>query len=142
MGYTERFSEQAALLGTIYCAASTGEKNTGYLSLENYNRAVVIIHPVNMNSQTIDVDLEQGTDTSGTSAKTFNSGGKDITIAAADTKPSVIEIRTEELDVDGGFDCINVEATPSGSCTFVVELWGLEPRYKPVSTTNLDSVTD
>jgi hypothetical protein len=55
----------------------------------------------------------------------------------------VIEIRTDELDIAGGDDCINLEMTPAGaSSIFGAQIWGLEPRYAPVATTNLDSVTD
>jgi hypothetical protein len=141
MSYTERFSEHAELLGTIY-GTGAGETNTGYKSLGNFARAVVIIHPVSLGGNALDVDIEQAKTTGGAGAKSFDSGSKDIAVASTDTKPSVIEIRAEELDIDGKFDCINVEITPAGAAYYVAELWGLEARHKPVSTTNLDSVTD
>lgn len=142
--YTARFSEVAALLGRINPASYSTEQNTGYVSLANYHRAVIIIH-AGVLGQNVDIDIEQGTDTSGSGAKALAATAKDINLAATtdNNTVSVIEVRAEELDVANGYDCINVEATPaSSSAIFCVEIWGLEPRYAPVSTAALDSVTD
>lgn len=144
--YTERFSEAWQLIDVLYgdAVAANTESNTGYNSCRDFARVVIIIHPVDVNDA-LDVDVEQGTDTSGTSAKTFDSGGKDITVATADTAPSIIEIRPEEFDIANGFDCLNVEVTTANTGgsgnEFVVAIWGA-PQYPPASTTNLDSVTD
>jgi hypothetical protein len=138
--YTERFSEVWSLLGTITGNNDAAENNTGYISLANYHRVVVMVVPISLGSD-LDVDLEQGTTTAGAGAKTVDSGGKDITVASTDTAPSLIELRTEEMDVTGGFDCLNVEATPTVASYYWVGVWGM-PRFSPVSTTNLDSVTD
>jgi hypothetical protein len=141
--YTERFSEVWSLLADIDPASYNTEQNTGYVCLDRYHRAVVIIH-TGVISGNLDVDLEQGTDTSGSGGKTLDSGGKDITLTATtdNNTVSVIEIRTAELDVSGRFDCINVEVTPGAAGIFGVQIWGGVPRYAPVSTSNLDSVTD
>jgi len=142
--YTERFSEMAAYLGGINPASYTSEQNSGYLSLENYHRAVIIIH-AGVLGQNVDVDVEEGTDTSGTGVQTFDAGGKDITLTATtdNNTVSVIEIRTEECDVPNGYSCINLEMTPAGaSAIFGAQVWGFVSRYKPVPTTTLDSVTD
>lgn len=142
--YTERFSEGAALLGSINPASYNSEQNTGYVSFANYARGVVIIH-AGVLGQNVDVDIEQATDTSGTSAKAFDSNGKDITLTATtdNNTVSVIEINADEFDVANSFLTLNVEATPAGSSSiFGVQIWGTVPRFKPVATTNLDSVTD
>ena len=141
--YTARFSEQAAYLGGINPASYNSEQNTGYVSLANYHRAAVIIHAGVLGGN-VNIDLEQGTDTSGTGAKTLDSGGKDVDLVATtdNNTVSVVEIRTDELDVANAFDCINVEVTPASAGIISVQIWGLEARYKPVSTSNLDSVTD
>ena len=146
MSYTERFSEQWECIDVLYgdAVAANTESDTGYNSLANFHRVAIIIHPVDINDN-LDVDIEQAINTAGGSAKTFHAGDHDITVATTDTKPSVIEIQTEELDVDGGFDCLNVEVTTANTGgngnDFAVEIWGL-PRFGPASTTNLDSVTD
>jgi len=146
MTYTERFSEVWELLDTVYGLAvpAASEANTGFLHVADYIRIVVIIHPMDINDA-LDIDLEQATTFAAGDAKALNANGKDTTIATADTKPTVIEIRPDEFDVTGGFDWLNVEITPAntgGDCNdYVVEVWG-EPVYKPADTTNLDSVVD
>jgi hypothetical protein len=141
--YTNRFSEDWALLATIDPASYTTEQNTGYVSLMNYHRAVVIIH-AGVLSGDVDIDLEQGTTTAGAGAKTLDSGNKDITLTATtdNNTVSIIEIRTEETDVGNGFDCINVEVTPAAAGILGVTLWGGVTRFAPVPTTNVDSITD
>lgn len=140
---TERFSEVVSLLGTIHPASYNSEQNTGYVSLANYHRAVVVVH-AGVIGGNLDIDIEQGTDTDGTGAKALDSNSKDITKTATtdNNTVSLIEIKNHELDVAGGFDCINVEVTPAGAGIFAVEVWGLSPRYAPVATTNVDTITD
>jgi hypothetical protein len=142
MSYTERFSEVHELLAVIDPAAYTSEQNSGYVSLAKFHRAVIIIN-AGVITGNIDVDIEEGTNTSGGSAQSFDSASKDITLTATtdNNTVSVIEIRTEELDIADGFDCINLEMT-STNAIFGATVWGVCPRYAAVSTTNLDSVTD
>ncbi len=142
--YTERFSEFAAYLGGINPASYNSEQNSGYVSLANYHRAVILIH-AGVLGQNVDVDVEQATDTSGTSPAAFDSNSKDITLTATtdNNTVSVIEIRCEEFDIANLKDCINLEMTPAGSSSiFGAQIWGIAPRFKPVPTTNLDTVTD
>ena len=70
--YTARFSEQDALLATIDPASYNSEQNTGYVSLAQYHRAYVVVHAGVLGGN-VNIDLEQGTDTSGTGAKTLDS---------------------------------------------------------------------
>lgn len=141
----ELFSEEYELLGTIYGlgVAAANEGNTGFLSLKSMYDAIIIIHPLDVNDA-FDVDIEQATNTAGTgTVKTVSANEFDATISTADTKPTVIEVPADALDVDGGFNCINVELTTAntagGGNDYLVEVWG-RPAYKPASTTNLDSV--
>ena len=145
MPYTENFTEGWELIDVVYGAAvaAATETNSGYNSLANFHRIAIIIHPVVLNDA-LDVDIEEGTSTGGAGAQALAAGGHDITVAAADTLPSVIELQTEELDVSDSYDCVNVEITTANTGGqgnyFVCEIWGY-PRFKPAATTNLDSVT-
>ncbi|MFA5714392.1 MAG: hypothetical protein WC998_01455 [Candidatus Paceibacterota bacterium] len=145
MEYTQRFSEGAAVLAVINPAAYTTEQNTGYVSLANYHRAAIIIHCGTL-AGNLDIDIEEATTTAGAGAQTFDAGGKDLALVGTtdNNTVSIIEIRTEECDVDDHYDCINVELTPAGQASdiFSVLVLGLEPRFKPVPTTLVDSVTD
>jgi len=144
--YTQRFSESWEVidyyLGAAVAAAT--EVNTGYNVCGLYNRIVVRIHPVALNDA-LDVDCEQATTAAGAGAKTLDAGAKDVTIATTDTLPTEIEIRPEEFDVTGLFDCLNIEITTAntqgGTNYFVVEILG-SPRYMPAATTYVQEVND
>src|SRR3990167_9628942 len=146
MSYTQRFSEGWQLIDYVLGAAvaANTETNSGYNALNNFHRVVIIIHPVALNDA-LDVDIEEALTTAGGSPQALASGGHDITVAIADTLPSVIELTTDELDVNDDYDCINVEVTTANTGgsgnEFVVEIWGM-PNYLPAATTNRDSVTD
>ncbi len=144
--YGNRFSEQWELVDVLYgdAVAANTESNTGYNSCAGYHRIAIIVHPVDVNDA-LDVDIEQATTTSGGDGKTVDAGSHDITVATTDTAPSVIELCMDELDVDGGFDSVNVEIstanTGGGDNDFAVAIYGL-PRFLPGSTSNWDSITD
>ena len=145
MSYTERFSEKMYPLGYLHPDSyAAGEQNSGYVSLANYHRAWIVLHVGDMAATaTLDLDIEQATDTSGTGAKAIT--GKSITQltqAGGDGDDLVcVEIQTEELDVDGGFDCINAEltvGTAAVECSLII--YGCIPRFKPTATTNWQEV--
>ena len=143
MGMTERWSEVNALLATIHPASYDSEQNSGYVSLANYHRAVIIIH-AGVIGGTLNVDIEEGTSTAGAGAQSFDSAGKDVTITATTDNDtvSVIEIDADELDVPNGYTCINLEITPASAGIFSAQIWGTVPRFAPVATTNVHEITD
>lgn len=146
MPYTERFSEDNEVLAHIPADSETIEVNSGYVLMENHHRAVVIISVGDMAAgATLDADLEQGQDALGTGAKAIT--GKSITQltqAGGDGNQVVmIELRSEELDVNNGFEYINLEITPAvGAVEFAAVILGTVSRYKPVSTTNVAEIID
>ena len=142
MSYTERFTEAWALLGSIDPASHSTEQNTGYLSCANYHRVVVLIH-CGVIGGDLDIDVEESVNTDGDDPASFDAGGKDVTKTGTTDNDTVsaIEIKGDEFDVDNARDCLNIEVTPGAAGIFGVQVWGLAD-YKPVPTTNLDSVTD
>jgi hypothetical protein len=143
MAYTNRFSEGACLLAKIdpdsYAAA---EYNTGWVLMENYHRAAVVIHTGDMAAgATLDCDLEEGIDATGSTRANLKSITQ-LTQAGGDANDTVIiEFQTEEFDVDAGYEYLNVEVTVgTDAVDFVCELWGIEPRYPPVPTTLVTEV--
>jgi len=141
MAYTERFTEVHELLANLVVTSSGAEQNTGYVEVGRFHRGFIQIIPVTLGGA-LNVDVEEATDTTGAGAQTFDSGGKDTTIPQTDTNPTIIEWRNEELTVDSAYDALNVEVTPGGASTFVVQVWGTVPRKAPVATTNLEAVVD
>ncbi len=141
--YTARFTEEWAVLDRIEIAAWAGGISTHWNSLMNYHRVAVVVD-VGVLGSTLDVAVWQATNVAGTGAKVVT--GKALTQLAAtdDDSHCVIELRTEELDVDGGFDCIRVqtESGAAGGNTYGVVIYGAPGRFPPPVTTPWDEVVD
>lgn len=145
MTYTARITEQLELVDVFYgdAVAAAAESNSGVVDVSGYARILVVIHPVDVNDA-LDVDIEQAATATG-ALKTLDAGTKDITVATTDTKPSAIEIRPEEFDINNEYKYLNVEVTAGNTGgngnDFVIEIWGI-PKFMPAATTNWDSITD
>ena len=144
--YTERLSEVHEVLAHIPADSETVEINSGRLLLERYHRAAVLISVGDMaGGATFDVDVEQANQAAGGTLKVI--AGKSttqLTQAGGDgDQVLIIEIRSEELDVTGGFEYINVECTPAvAAVEFAVFVLGTVSRYNPVPTTNVAEIVD
>ena len=149
MSYTERFSEMHYPLVMVppatYSAAA--EVITAYVSLANYHRAALVIHLGNVTATgTLLARLLQATNTSGGSAKGIPTTATQdkITTALANADDNgvvVIELRTEELDVDNGFDCVAIGYdVDTDSVPFSAVLYGIEPRFPPVSSAGYNEI--
>jgi hypothetical protein len=147
MSYTERFSETHYPL-LIEHADSIGPAATAsnYVNVANYHRLIFVLDVGDIGQTgTIDAQLYQATDTSGTGVKVIT--GKAITQltqAGGDGDEVVcIECRTEELDVTGGFDCVKVLLTTGVAASeYSWILYGLVSRFEPVPTTNWAEIID
>jgi len=147
--YTQRFTEVHELLDSAWLVPANkaiAAYTTGYVSMANHQRAVyILLTGVMAQGATLDLALWQATDTAGTGAKLI--AGKNITQltqAAGDLNDAcIIEVRTEELDVDGGFDCIAGILTIAGGAVFstVLPLFGAS-NYVPVPVANWTEVVD
>lgn len=143
--YTVNFTEIHELLGHIPADSETTEQNTGFIYAGNHHRFVTLISVGDMaTNATFDVDIEQATNSAG-SGTVKNVTGKSITqltqAGSGSNKVVIIELRSEELDVAGGFDHFNVECTPATAAVeFSVMVFGFEARYRPVSTTSVEEI--
>lgn len=142
MHYTQEFSEIHALLDKMGDDDAAAEQNSGYFSVAHYHRVAIVLHAIQVTTS-LDVDVEIATDNAATGVHTL----KSITQLTADDDGAVvvIEIRAEELGKPTGasstdYDWINVEVTPVGACTYSLLVYGIEPRYAPVSQTAYEEV--
>lgn len=142
MPYNQRFDEYTKLLSCNIYEGVTTEQNTTFVNVKNYRRLAIVIKTLDVGT-TLDADVEITTD--GVTAGLFTL--KSITQLASgdDDEKVVINIRDEELSKPSGassdqYDYIRVETTPNGAATYVVMVFGLEPRYAPVGTTEWDQV--
>lgn len=147
MAYTERFTEKNALLAVHYpLTRQVATHVSDWVLMENYHRAFfeLLLGAMGTNA-TVDADLQQASSATGTGAKAIS--GKSITqLTQAGTdnnSPVGIELRTEELDVNGGFEYVRFRVTIAvADCAYSATLRGHEPRYAPVSTAIYDEVVD
>jgi len=139
MSYTAEFTEVNKLLERLPPLTYNGGVSTNWFAVNDYHRIVVIVSAGTLTG-TLDAAVFQATNLAGGSAKIVT--GKSITQLAAthDQYISAIEIRTEELDVDGGFDCLRVQTTSSAVNVYEVLVFGFEPRYAEVGITEWDEV--
>lgn len=149
MSYTQRFSEVHNPLIVVAPAVMSpaAEQISAYVSLQNYHRAVAVITLGAIAATgTVQVRLLQATSTAGAGAKgipTTATQDKITTVlTTADASSTVvIELRTEELDVDNGFDCVAVAYdVDTDTVALSITLWGIEPVYPPVASSVFNEV--
>ena len=145
--YTHRFSEVHEMVGfAVDAFAPAVYTSLAYRPMANHQRAVAILLVGTMGQgATVDFVLMQATDTAGTAAKAI--AGKAITQltqAGGDGNDAcIIEVRTEELDVDGGFDCVGgILTVANTACDIgVLGLMGCS-NYVPVPVANWTEIVD
>jgi hypothetical protein len=145
--YTNRFTEVHELTGFAVDNVAVGTYTTlNYRSMATHQRGVAIIIVGEMGvGSTVDFALVQATDVTGTGVKAI--AGKAITQlsqAAGDGNDAcIIEVRTEELDVDNGFAFISAVLTVAGAASDIAVI-GLSggSNYVPVPVTNWTEVVD
>ena len=151
MSYTERFSEVhyplVAVVPATYQAAAA--VTSAYVSLANYHRAVLVVHVGSITATgTLDVQIRQATNSSGGSVKgipTTAAQSKLLTqlVNGDDNAVYIIELRTEELDIANGFEHVAITYdVNTDTVDFSAILYGCEPRFKPVATTNWAEIVD
>ena len=147
MAYTNRFSEEVVPLANHYPGVrQVATHVSDWVLMSKYHRAFFYLAVGAMGgSSTLNAKLQQASSASGTGVKDIT--GKAIealTGAGSDANSLVgIELRTEELDVNGGFEYVRFSVTIGvADCTYAATLFGLHSRYEPVATTAYDEIVD
>jgi hypothetical protein len=139
--YTERFTECNILLDALDIRSHAGGESTEWVAMTNYHRGVVMVFTGALTG-TLDVALWQATNAAGAGAKVV--AGKAITQLAAtdDYEQAIIEFKTEELDVDGGFDYVRAQTLNGAANVYGVYVFGSIPRFAPGTTGGWDEIVD
>ncbi len=147
MSYTERFTEGHSVLAVLAptaANAAVGFHNSAWISTAGYHRLfALLVAGTPTGAATLDMLVQQATTNGGAGAKVITpqpagTGSKAITqLAAGDVGGYCgVEIRTEELDVDGRFVYVRLRTNVLvGAFYHSAFLFGLEPRYAPVGVT-------
>lgn len=139
-----RLAEQLSLLGTIDpISQAAGTVTTGWISAANFERFLAVLQTGVLGaSATVDAKLQQATDSSGTSAKDVT--GKAITQivkASGDGKQAEINLRVDELDMNGGFSYFRLSVTVGTAASLIsASVFGGVPRNAPASSLNATTV--
>jgi hypothetical protein len=147
MSYTNQVSEVMYPLATHHpLTRQSATHVSNWVSLANYHRAWFFLDAgVFGQGTTVNAGLQQATSVAGAGAKAI--AGKTITVltkaGADDNSLDCIELQTEELDVDGRFEFVRFYVTiAGGDVGYSATLFGVEPRFAPVPTTNWNEIVD
>lgn len=151
MNYNALFVEQAKIVEGLF-AIVPSTSTPDYVSLKGYGKCTIIISVKNATTVTGSaITIKQATAVAGTSEKavTFTRAWQNIDTAAADTLTEfavtsstfttdntnsknlmyVMEVRSDDLDVAGGFDCVRAGTGNSTAATVHVTYILWPPRY-------------
>lgn len=139
------FSDSFELLAQIAPASyNPGVQDSGNVDIEGYHRVFAIIHVGSLGtSATLDADLEQATTSAAGTRAAIT--GKSITQLTDDDDDCVvfIELRTEELDVDGAYKFVNLEVTVgTAAVIFGAEVYGVKPRFLPAANALVEEIVN
>lgn len=136
-------SEQVALVATIDPDAYAASSYTSdYVNTEYFHQLMAVVYAGTLAaSASVTAKLLQATSSTGAGAVTV--AGKAITAmtTASNDKQAIIELKTDELNVAGGFKFVALKitaATAGGDIGGAI--YGLNPRYGPASANDLASV--
>lgn len=133
-------SEQVALLDSIAPASlATGAATTGWISVASFQKLLVLIQTGVLGaSATIDAKLQQATASAGTGAKDITGTAiTQVVKASGDGKQVAINFDTSQLDVEGGFDYVQLSVTVGTAASLAsAVVLGFSPRFGPASASN------
>lgn len=146
-------SERVAVLATIDPDAYTpGEQTSDWANMAYFETLMCVVCVGTIGTLGyLDVKLQQATSAAGAGAKDIT--GKAITrLTQAGTdsdKQAIINLRAEELDVDGGFQYVaavavsdNTGSPSEAGVDYGVTLFGMDARYGPASDNDIASVDE
>lgn len=134
-------SELLAVLATVNpTSQAAGTANSGWISMENFHQVLALIEVGTFGaSATVDANVQQAQDGSGTGAKAIGSG-KAITqllAAGGNNRQALINVRSSELDVSNGFSYVQLAVIVGTAATeTAAALFGVNPRYATADTFN------
>jgi hypothetical protein len=136
----QKASEGIAVLATVDpVSQAAGTVTTGWVDASVFFFLLALIDVgVFGSSATVDAKLQQATDSSGTGAKDIT--GKAITqllAAGGNNRQALINVRGQELDVEGGFRYVRLSITVGTAATLIqAALLGCVPRFEAASAYN------
>lgn len=137
-------SEQAAIVATIDPDAYAASSYTSdYVDTEYWHQLMGVVYTgILGGTGTINAKFMQATSSTGAGAVTV--AGKAITqmTTGDNDKQAVINLKTDELNVAGGFKWVALKVTSVATSDWGAAVYGFNPRYGPASANDLGSVDE
>jgi hypothetical protein len=136
-------AEDIGVLVAVQGTASSTPLVSSYVSAKHAQQLMLIVHLGDMAAETIDVAIFQATSGAGAGAKSAKAIVQLAASAGAnDSKQVVIAMRTDELDVDGGFSFVAARIVTGGATggTVTGVILGGDLRFGPASLVDNASV--
>lgn len=148
MDINSKPSERIAVVGVIDPDANTQATYvTGWVPAKDFHAFMGIIMAGDLGSSaTLNAKFEQANNANGTDVVKDVTGTAMTAMTQAGTdsnKQAVINLRTEDLDVDGGFSYVRLSmtvGTATSDCAAV--LLGVDGRYEPATEFDTSSVDE
>lgn len=140
-------SERAAICAVLDpVSQGIATVTTGWVAAKNFHSLLALVATGAMTAgSTVDAKLQQATDSAGTGAKDITGSAiTQLTQASADgNKQVLINLRTEDLDVDGDFAFVRLSVTVGTAASLLFgALLGLDPRNGPASDNDATTVDE
>lgn len=138
------FADQNAVLGAIFpVSQGAGTVTTGWVSFDKFQAIVALLKTGVLGaSATVDMKIQQATDSSGTGAKDV--AGRALTQivkASGDSKIASIEVHPGDLDTVNNFTHVRASVTVATAASLIdVTLLGIAPVYLPARAFNAAAV--
>lgn len=139
-----RPSDRVAVLGVIDPQSATTAKSTGWVDAGLYESLLAVVKVGVLGSgTTVNAKLEQATSAAGAGAKDIT--GKAVTqltqAGTDDSKQVLINLKSEDLDVNNRFQFVRLTVTPATSTALLdAILLGLDARYGGSHAATVDEV--
>lgn len=143
MFFNEKMSEGMALVGTIDPVnQSAGTITSGWVSASQIREWLAIISTgILGTAATVDAKIQQAQDNSGTGAKDVTGKAiSQIVKASGDNKQAMINFRTSDLDVNGGFGYVRISLTVGTAASQVAAHLLATTTFQPADSRNQSAV--
>jgi hypothetical protein len=135
-----RLSENLALLASIDpVSQAAGTVTTGWVSMGKFARLMALIDVGAFGAAaTVDAKLQQATSAAGAGVKDIaNKAITQLVAAGGNNRQAAIDLRDDELDVNGGFAYVRLSVTVGAAATLISALLvGASPRNGLASDSN------
>ena len=111
---------------------ATSTLPASYIDISNFERFQFKL-AMGATDGVLDVQVKQATAAAGTGTKVITGAAITQLSATDDNKQVLIEVQSNQLDINNGFRYVAITITAAGTTTLYAEFRGLNPKSAPVT---------